>query len=87
MQSPRTGRSSPAAPRTPEDSREASFNDAGPLNVTYELHRMHGSPRATRFLDFVTGKRSPEPFLCWTALEKLVGEVSKKSFDGEKNSP
>ena len=75
--------SSPGAPRkdsrSPLSSREGSFNDGGPLNVTYELHRMHGTPRAARFLDFVTGKHSPEPFLCWTALEKLVEEVRKNA--------
>ncbi len=51
------------------------MDSAAPLNVSYELHRMHGTPRAAKFLEFVTSKLSPEPFLCWSALERLIGEV------------
>lgn len=45
------------------------------LNVSYELHRMHGTPRAAKFIEFLTTKLSPEPFLCWSALERLISEV------------
>ncbi len=57
----------------------------GPLNVSYELHRMFGSPRAAKFLDFVTGKRSPEPFLCWQALERLIGEVRDNTLESPES--
>ena len=66
--------------------QETSFNDnAGPLNVSYELHRMYGTPRAAKFLEFVHSKRSPEPFLCWSALEHLIGEVRDNTLESPES--
>jgi tetratricopeptide (TPR) repeat protein len=66
-------------------SKENSFSDAGPLNVTYELHRLYSTPRAKKFLEFVNSKRSPEPFLCWSALESLIEEVRDNTLESSES--
>lgn len=74
-----TTRAVPSVSDPPESSETA------PLNVSHELHRLNNTPRAAKFLEFVRGKRSPEPFLCWVALERLIGEVRDNTLESPES--
>jgi hypothetical protein len=63
----------------------ALLDGAGSLSASNELHLMFATERGKKFLKFVTEKLSPEPFLCWCALQKLVEEVRENTLESAES--